>query len=101
MRYYKQDDLISRVASDGAVHHRLVGDRLWIDGHEAMVCGKEIPASEGEFEIEHYEVSIMDNDSWGYTTPLGMMSGFITKKDAEISAGNTYAEDRISQCNRG
>ena len=97
MRYYKQDDVISRVASDGAVHHRLVGDRLWIDGDEAMVCGEEIKASEGEFSVEHYEVSIMDDDSWGYTTPSCMMSGFITKKEAEKSAGNAYAEDLLNK----
>ena len=93
MRYYKQDDVISRVASDGVVHHRLVGDRLWIDGDEAMVCGDEIKASDGEFKIDHYEVSIMDDDSWGYTTPLHLMSGFITKGEAIKSAKNAYDED--------
>lgn len=93
MRYYKQDDLISRVASDGAVHHRLVGDRLWIDGDSSMVCGDEIPASEGQFSIDHYEVAIMDDDSWGYTTPLAWQSGFLTKQMAIECANRDYSVD--------
>ena len=99
MRYYKQDDVISRVASDGVVHHRLVGDRLWIDGDEAMVCGDEIAAFDGEFKIDHYEVSIMSDDSWGYTTPLHLMSGFITKGDAEKSAKDMYVRDFYKSLN--